>query len=794
MVGFDSVHRDASDAGTRSAPPIVHEVLRSAGESLDEEIHETMRARFGKDFSEVRVHTDAAAAGSAKALQANAYTVGRHIAFAAGRYTPGTVEGQSLLAHELTHVIQQGNGAMPVGRLSVSTPSDAAERQADRASAGEGPPVTSTAPVMVHRSPNDGSHDDSPSAPTDVSVLDKRLYAGINAGGSLGYQDAAEALNAFNDPDMKLRLRKLTLTQLRSLQLGALQNPRLGISSAVAKNTEQATKIATQATIEQAVTQGEQDGSLTLPKTSGGSKPPGSLTAITIGGGNTSVGVDPADRVEFLAGEDHSGDATYIDNAIVHASYDILTNHFQLDYADGGTLGLDYDQVLKGAKSGPPAIRGPYFTNKRNGRVYPTSFDKQSIPRIAECALEIERKEPGARARTLGTLIDLVVSAHGVASSTIKLSRSQAGNAANGKAPKKAEDGVAPGKSGASDGKPLRRASVIVAAADEPRSNTGSGGGPSSSVGRSAGRAAPRSGGARSGGGTQDGLREVTPDRTAAPIGELNAAPSWDVLPGFGKAFVSQIAYGETKVAGAVVGPGTLLKAAPTAQVVGVTTEVAHGTVSVGSSQLTNVVVATGGQLLAAGAQTGRQVLAFLVLKDLTYLIVSPAAGTDYPAQAPGRDTNPRTAPGTDNTPVTAPGADPSSPAVRDPVDSTPVDAPGPLVDKPAECQKLIGSKITHDHHVFPQKFRQRFEQLQIDIDKWTITMRWDEHVGKDGVHAAMGWNELWDEFFDDMPEIGKMTTARALGWQQRAKNFAFRLMVEAGIDRRRLHNYREKK
>src|SRR5271165_6780790 len=63
--------------------------------------------RFGHDFSRVRVHVGAAAERSALDVNAQAYTVGDDIVFGAGRFAPGTLEGRRLLAHELTHVVQQ---------------------------------------------------------------------------------------------------------------------------------------------------------------------------------------------------------------------------------------------------------------------------------------------------------------------------------------------------------------------------------------------------------------------------------------------------------------------------------------------------------------------------------------------------------------------------------------------------------------------------------------------------------------------------------------------------------------
>ena len=94
-------------AATREAPAIVHEVLRSPGQPLDAATRAYFEPRFGQDFSQVRVHTGASAEQSARAVNANAYTVGHNMAFDAGRFMPGTHEGQRLIAHELTHVVQQ---------------------------------------------------------------------------------------------------------------------------------------------------------------------------------------------------------------------------------------------------------------------------------------------------------------------------------------------------------------------------------------------------------------------------------------------------------------------------------------------------------------------------------------------------------------------------------------------------------------------------------------------------------------------------------------------------------------
>ncbi len=83
--------------------------IRSGGGSpLEATTKEFMESRFGYDFSTVRIHSDLSAARTAKALNALAYTTGNDVTFGEGQYSPNTVKGRRLLAHELTHIIQQG--------------------------------------------------------------------------------------------------------------------------------------------------------------------------------------------------------------------------------------------------------------------------------------------------------------------------------------------------------------------------------------------------------------------------------------------------------------------------------------------------------------------------------------------------------------------------------------------------------------------------------------------------------------------------------------------------------------
>jgi hypothetical protein len=100
------------------APSIVDRVLERSGQALDSGARGFFERRFERDFSNVRVHADAEAAASARAVDALAYTVGNHLVFGASRYAPDTAAGRRLLAHELTHVVQQG---ATLRRLSMSS-------------------------------------------------------------------------------------------------------------------------------------------------------------------------------------------------------------------------------------------------------------------------------------------------------------------------------------------------------------------------------------------------------------------------------------------------------------------------------------------------------------------------------------------------------------------------------------------------------------------------------------------------------------------------------------------------
>src|SRR6266487_852385 len=118
-----------SVARTNTVPPIVQDVLNPPGQPLDAGARAFMEPYFNHDFSQVRVHMDAKAAESARAVNALAYTVGRDVVFGAGQYAPETMAGKRLMAHELTHVVQQG-GVTSGTLRDISSPTSVSEREA----------------------------------------------------------------------------------------------------------------------------------------------------------------------------------------------------------------------------------------------------------------------------------------------------------------------------------------------------------------------------------------------------------------------------------------------------------------------------------------------------------------------------------------------------------------------------------------------------------------------------------------------------------------------------------------
>lgn len=143
----------------------VHRVVgKGGGTSLDSGVRQKMESSFGRDFSDVRVHTGPEAAAAASSVQSQAFTVGNEVVFNEGKYNPSTPEGQRTVAHELTHVVQQGNGSVPgeerAGGIKVSDPGDWAEQQAE-----------STADAVMSGGEAHAGHDGAGAAAASVQTL-----------------------------------------------------------------------------------------------------------------------------------------------------------------------------------------------------------------------------------------------------------------------------------------------------------------------------------------------------------------------------------------------------------------------------------------------------------------------------------------------------------------------------------------------------------------------------------------------------------------------------------------------
>lgn len=138
-AGLLGLQRAVGNAGVAGAmeeerSPVLDVVGSGGGAPLEKDTRTDMESRLGHDFGDVRVHTDATAHDSAKAVNAHAYTVGSNIVFQRDKYDPASTDGRTMLAHELTHVVQQRSGPVagtPAGGgIQVSDPSDRFEREA----------------------------------------------------------------------------------------------------------------------------------------------------------------------------------------------------------------------------------------------------------------------------------------------------------------------------------------------------------------------------------------------------------------------------------------------------------------------------------------------------------------------------------------------------------------------------------------------------------------------------------------------------------------------------------------
>ena len=164
---------------TTAVPPLMREAQAGSGHPLDQPTRSSMESRFGHDFGDVRVHTDASANRSARAMFAQAYTLRNHIYFAEGHFQPSSTEGRTLLAHELVHVLQQRDSS-PAGDGTVTPQSHPAEVEA-RALSGSATAGFTATPTRVTAGLAPGS--------VALQISPRAVYCSIHALVCLGLSE-----------------------------------------------------------------------------------------------------------------------------------------------------------------------------------------------------------------------------------------------------------------------------------------------------------------------------------------------------------------------------------------------------------------------------------------------------------------------------------------------------------------------------------------------------------------------------------------------------------------------------
>jgi hypothetical protein len=241
------------------SPPVRQAVSRS-GQSLEPPTCQEMESRFQHDFSDVRIHSGPGAAEAAESVGANAFTVGPHIVFGAGRYEPHRAGGRKLLAHELAHVVQQDSPA-PSRRGESAEPE--ARAAAHRVAEGENAAVTGgVEPGALQR--DDGAPDDE----------ERRFQLRMpQFGESLGLGRSRYGLGSGSryqlrvDPEIQAQIRAITFMRSQ-LSLDSLQTAASRLSSGVPSPDETAAPdLSPRAAAQQAAGTGARPDPFSLPPT-----------------------------------------------------------------------------------------------------------------------------------------------------------------------------------------------------------------------------------------------------------------------------------------------------------------------------------------------------------------------------------------------------------------------------------------------------------------------------------------------------------------------------------------------
>jgi hypothetical protein len=220
-------------------PPVVQRVLRSSGQPLDVSTLASMELRFGHDFSRVRIHSDEAAGASADAVNALAYTVGPHIVMAKGQYAPATPQGKRLLAHELTHVVQQREA----GRPAIQRQTVKGETKTPTSGPTANPPGVAAvgSPAVAPAEASDAAIDSlnlAATAKAGAQTLKKKHPAISFTSGRRSVHDQAHAMASNIVSGGNRNWIKDTYVSASSLQQWVDKNPKATTVEAITKGLE----------------------------------------------------------------------------------------------------------------------------------------------------------------------------------------------------------------------------------------------------------------------------------------------------------------------------------------------------------------------------------------------------------------------------------------------------------------------------------------------------------------------------------------------------------------------------
>jgi hypothetical protein len=208
-------HKSAGQTEPSSVSPIVRDVLRSPGQPLDAETRAFMEPRFGHDFGAVRIHSDTRAAESARAVDALAYTVNQDIVFGPGQYCTHSTGGRRLLAHELTHTLQQQH-ALRGDQTNLTS----AEAEAHRMSEASAMPLGMLAAPNIraystglYRQTAGGSSSVAPSTFTGMTLAEfertmRKSYATTTIRTGTQAEQTAEVASRVRQPALAITLPK----------------------------------------------------------------------------------------------------------------------------------------------------------------------------------------------------------------------------------------------------------------------------------------------------------------------------------------------------------------------------------------------------------------------------------------------------------------------------------------------------------------------------------------------------------------------------------------------------------